>query len=70
MSQVLRLRLGDCMDVLRGIADDTIGAVVSDPPYGLDQCLEFMKEDWDSPWKYGFADMDFKGFRTLPSFSS
>jgi len=29
-----------------------------------------MKEDWDAPWKYGFAQMDFKSFRTLPSFSS
>lgn len=34
---------GDCLDVLRELADDSVDAVVTDPPYGL----EFMGKDWD-----------------------
>jgi len=26
---------GDCLDVLRGMADCSVDAVVTDPPYGL-----------------------------------
>jgi site-specific DNA-methyltransferase (adenine-specific) len=29
------LHLGDCLDVLRGLPDNSIDAVVTDPPYGL-----------------------------------
>lgn len=29
------LYLGDCLDVLAGIPDDTVDSVVTDPPYGL-----------------------------------
>jgi site-specific DNA-methyltransferase (adenine-specific) len=38
---------GDCIDVLRQLADCSVDAVVTDPPYGL----EFMGKDWDAPWK-------------------
>ena len=31
------LRHGDCLDVLRGMADDSVDSVVTDPPYGLSQ---------------------------------
>ena len=34
---------GDCLDVLAGIPDSSIDAVVTDPPYGL----EFMGRKWD-----------------------
>jgi DNA modification methylase len=34
---------GDCLDVLRGISDASVDAVVCDPPYGL----EFMGREWD-----------------------
>lgn len=56
---------GDCLDVLRSddygydwnlgyrearaFADNSVDAVVCDPPYGL----EFMGKDWDAPWKTG-----------------
>ncbi len=36
-------------DVLAGIADASVDAVVTDPPYGL----EFMGKEWDAPWKQG-----------------
>jgi hypothetical protein len=29
------LHHGDCLDVLRGMADDSVDSVVTDPPYGL-----------------------------------
>ena len=33
--QVIKLHLGDCLELLKGIPDDSIDAVVTDPPYGL-----------------------------------
>ena len=34
---------GDCLEVMRGMPDNTFDAVVTDPPYGL----TFMGKDWD-----------------------
>ena len=39
----IHLRHGDCVEVLKGMKDGSVGAVVSDPPYGL----EFMGAKWD-----------------------
>lgn len=41
------LREGDCREVLKELDDNSVDAVVTDPPYGL----EFMGKDWDAPWK-------------------
>lgn len=38
-----RIELGDCLDVLRGLPDDSVDAVVTDPPYGIG----FMGRAWD-----------------------
>jgi site-specific DNA-methyltransferase (adenine-specific) len=38
------LREGDVLAVLRELADESVDAVVTDPPYGL----EFMGKEWDS----------------------
>lgn len=38
-----RVDHGDCLDVMRGMADASVDAVVSDPPYGLG----FMGKAWD-----------------------
>jgi hypothetical protein len=35
---------GDCLDVLPTLADSSVDAVVTDPPYGL----EFMGREWDT----------------------
>jgi site-specific DNA-methyltransferase (adenine-specific) len=35
---------GDCLDVMRGMADASVDAVVTDPPYGLG----FRGEAWDN----------------------
>ena len=39
-----KLHLGDCMDVMRSMPDNSIDAIVTDPPYGL----AFMGAKWDS----------------------
>ena len=40
MNQVIQ---GDCLEVMRGMADCSVDAVVTDPPYGL----SFMCRAWD-----------------------
>lgn len=40
---MIDLRLGDCLDIMRGMDADSVDAVVTDPPYGL----SFMGKDWD-----------------------
>jgi DNA modification methylase len=35
---------GDCIEVMRTMPDNSVDAIVTDPPYGL----EFMGKDWDS----------------------
>jgi DNA modification methylase len=37
------LHHGDCLEVLRGMANDSVDSVVTDPPYGL----SFMGKKWD-----------------------
>jgi len=44
MSVTLHLRHGDCVAVLHEHPEGSVGAVVSDPPYGL----EFMGKEWDN----------------------
>lgn len=41
------LRLGDCLEVLKTLPDNSVDSVVTDPPYGLG----FMNKEWDSPEK-------------------
>ena len=42
--QTIRLLLGDCLDRMQEMPDNSIGAVVTDSPY----FLAFMGKDWDS----------------------
>jgi len=37
------IKHGDCLEVMRGMADNSVDAVVTDPPYGL----SFMGKRWD-----------------------
>ena len=59
---------GDCLDVLKTLPDNSVDAVCTDPPYGL----EFMGKDWDRPWavsptqSVGFVGRETN--LTLPSF--
>jgi len=46
----IRLRLGDCVEVLKSMKPGEIGAIICDPPYGL----EFMGKEWDKlDWQAG-----------------
>lgn len=40
---VFEVHLGDCLEVLRGMPDNSVDSIVTDPPYGL----SFMGKKWD-----------------------
>ena len=42
-----RVEHGDCLTVMRTMPNQSVDAIVTDPPYGL----EFMGKEWDAPWK-------------------
>lgn len=44
--QTITIRCGDSFELLKSIPTGSIGAVVTDPPYGL----EFMGKSWDKLW--------------------
>lgn len=39
----VEIRVGDCLEIMRGMPEASVDAVVTDPPYGL----EFMGQGWD-----------------------
>jgi site-specific DNA-methyltransferase (adenine-specific) len=39
----MRLELGDCLEVLKNIPDNSVDSIVTDPPYGI----SFMSKKWD-----------------------
>ena len=62
---------GDCLDVLRGMADNSVDSIVTDPPYGLSQqgtddiveCLAaWMRGEPYAPKKRGFMGKDWDGW--------
>lgn len=68
MTEKWTLHTGDCLEVMRTLAPDSVDAIVTDPPYGL----EFMGKDWDAPWKHGFSSPGYGDAERLarPSFTS
>lgn len=58
----------DCLDAMRAMEANSIDAIVTDPPYGL----EFMGKGWDAPWKHGFSAPGYGDAERLarPSFTS
>ena len=42
---MIHLRLGDSFEMLKGLPDASLAAVVTDPPYGI----SFMSKEWDDP---------------------
>lgn len=48
MASPATVHCGDCLDVLSGMADASIDAICTDPPYGLG----FMGHAWDQPGVY------------------
>jgi DNA modification methylase len=43
MSNLSKIVLGDCLDVMRKLPDCCVHNVITDPPYGL----KFMGKKWD-----------------------
>ena len=43
----IELKLGDCIEVLKTLPDNSVDSIVTDPPYGIG----FMNKEWDSPTK-------------------
>lgn len=62
--QKLILRHGDCVDVLKGYADGSIGAVISDPPYDLTAVSRggSARQFVDNPYGRSRVGTDRKGF--------
>ena len=64
------LHTGDSRQILRTLPENSVDAIVTDPPYGL----EFMGNEWDAPWKSAGAGFSKPGIgeRAIkwPSFSS
>lgn len=48
-SDLATLWHGDCLEVLREIPDESIDAIVTDPPYGI----ALMGRQWDQPGEFG-----------------
>lgn len=46
---MIELIQGDCLEVMRGMADNSVDAVITDPPYGID--FKYSMHD-DSPLEY------------------
>ena len=63
---------GDCLDVMAGMEPESIDAIVTDPPYGL----EFMGKEWDrlggagfhAPKDEGRTFTNASGHKSLPRF--
>lgn len=43
LNENVQLGLGDCLDVMKQLPDNSIDSIVTDPPYGL----KFMGQKWD-----------------------
>jgi DNA modification methylase len=59
----LQLWHGDSLHILPTLPDNSVDAVVTDPPYGL----EFMGKEWDAPWKHGFSATGYTDGATRPA---
>ncbi len=69
----IQLQVGDCVDLMTALPENSVGAVICDPPYGL----EFMASDWEKLGENVPKSIrNFKGFQTregalkLPKYSS
>jgi DNA modification methylase len=48
---MIDLRLGDCLEVMKTIKDNSIDAIITDPPYGTTQCKWDSVIDFDLMWE-------------------
>ena len=45
------LRLGDCLEVMKSIPDNSIDAIITDPPYGTTACKWDSVIDFELMWE-------------------
>lgn len=43
------IHTGDCVEVMAAMPENSVDAIVCDPPYGIG----FMSKDWDAPGEVG-----------------
>lgn len=48
-----RIIIGDCIDVMKTLQDNSIDSVVTDPPYGLTSIVRRFGKDGSAPAKFG-----------------
>ena len=48
---MIDLRLGDCLEVMKSISDNSIDAIITDPPYGTTACKWDSVIDFDLMWE-------------------
>ena len=48
---MIDLRLGDCLEVMKTIEDNSIDAIITDPPYGTTACKWDSVIDFDLMWE-------------------
>jgi DNA modification methylase len=48
---MIDLRLGDCLEVMKTIEDNSIDAIIADPPYGTTACKWDSVIDFDLMWE-------------------
>ena len=49
--RMIDLRLGDCLEVMKTIEDNSIDAIITDPPYGTTACKWDSVIDFDLMWE-------------------
>ena len=57
----VKLYLGDCLEVMRGMPDKSVDAVITDPPYGIDHIHaggRSIKNGWNTSLYHGDWDID------------
>ena len=50
-NRMIDLRLGDCIEVMKTIEDNSIDAIITDPPYGTTACKWDSVIDFDLMWE-------------------
>ncbi len=48
---MIDLRLGDCLEVMKTIEDNSIDAIITDPPYGTTACKWYSVIDFELMWE-------------------
>jgi len=48
---MIDLRLGDCLEIMKTIEDDSIDAIITDPPYGTTACKWDSVIDFELMWE-------------------